>query len=179
MPTREVCKRNFPICSKSPSIPVQRSAVLQSSTHRLHMSFHLWFWSAIIHQKGRYCPTKPPTSINLYIYIRGSVHRESLSINCKRRCEFVQFLFPANCSTCFGRYLNPSSVARVRCNYSIWHRSNRMLPSAVVVESELIQQQQRKISYVSVSARTDATLTAEGSIRFGQRQNWCNIDSGR
>jgi hypothetical protein len=52
--------------------------------------------------------------------------------NCPTRCELAQFLFPANCSTCFGWHLRPSSWARVNCSYSIWHWSNSMLPSAVV-----------------------------------------------
>jgi hypothetical protein len=55
--------------------------------------------------------------------------------NCPTRCDFVQFLFPANCSTCIGWHLHPSSGARVNCNYSIRHWPNRMLPSAVVEES--------------------------------------------
>jgi hypothetical protein len=58
--------------------------------------------------------------------------------NCPTRCDFVQFLFPPNCSTYFGWYLHPSSRARVHCNYSIWHSSNRMLPSAVVEESVVL-----------------------------------------
>jgi hypothetical protein len=32
--------------------------------------------------------------------------------NCPTRCDFVQFLFPANCSTCFRWHLHPSSGAR-------------------------------------------------------------------
>jgi hypothetical protein len=57
--------------------------------------------------------------------------------NCPTRCDLVQFLFPANCSTRFGWHLQQSSGARVNCSYSIWHWSNRMLPSAVVEESGL------------------------------------------
>ena len=38
----------------------------------------------------------------------------------------MQFLFPENCSTCFGWYLHPSSGARVNSNYNIWHWSNRI-----------------------------------------------------
>jgi hypothetical protein len=49
--------------------------------------------------------------------------------NCPTRCELVQFLFPTNYSTCFGWHLHPSSGEQVNCNYSIWHWSNRMLPS--------------------------------------------------
>ena len=40
----------------------------------------------------------------------------------------VFFLFPANCSTCFGWYLRSSSGAHVNCNYSIWHWSNHITP---------------------------------------------------
>jgi hypothetical protein len=57
--------------------------------------------------------------------------------NCPTRCNLIQFSFPSNCSTCFGWYVHPSSGVRVNCNYSIWNRSNRMLPSAVVKESGL------------------------------------------
>jgi hypothetical protein len=57
--------------------------------------------------------------------------------NCPTRCDFVQFLFPANCSTCFGWHLHPSSQVWMNCNYSIWHWSNCMLPTAVVQESVL------------------------------------------
>jgi hypothetical protein len=70
--------------------------------------------------------------------------------NCPTRCDLVQFLFPANWSTCFGWYLHLSSGARVNCNYSIWYRSNCILPSAVMQESGL------------------RALTAEGSIHFDQ-----------
>ena len=28
------------------------------------------------------------------------------------RCNFTQFILPGNCSTCFGRYLHPSSGAQ-------------------------------------------------------------------
>jgi hypothetical protein len=75
--------------------------------------------------------------------------------NCPTRCNFIQFLFPANCCTCFGWHLHPSSGARVNCNYSIWHSPNRMLTSAVDEESEwvLSPQRQRKVAYGSVGAR--------------------------
>ena len=36
------------------------------------------------------------------------------------------FYISANCSTCFGWYLDPSSGAHVNCNYNIWHWSNRI-----------------------------------------------------
>jgi hypothetical protein len=73
--------------------------------------------------------------------------------NCPTRCDFVQFLFPANCSTYFGWYIHPSSGARINCNYSIWHWSN--LTSAVVEESGL---------------SPGSSMTAEDSIRFDQCQ---------
>jgi hypothetical protein len=65
--------------------------------------------------------------------------------NCPIRCYLVQFLFPANCSTYFRWNLHPSSGARVNCNYSIWHWSNRMLTS--------IAERQRKVAYGSISVR--------------------------
>jgi hypothetical protein len=45
--------------------------------------------------------------------------------NCSTRCDFVQLLFLANCSTFFGWYLHPSSGAQVNCNNSIWTGSIR------------------------------------------------------
>ena len=46
--------------------------------------------------------------------------------NCPTRCDYIQCLFPANCSACFGWYLHPSSGACINCNYSIWHWWNRI-----------------------------------------------------
>lgn len=64
-------KYDFPLCSKSSPIHVQRFAVLQTSTQRLRITFHRWSLSAIIHHryKGWYCPTKPPPSINLHLLV--------------------------------------------------------------------------------------------------------------
>ena len=48
--------------------------------------------------------------------------------NWPTRCDYIQFYYiSANCSTCFGWYLHPSSGAHVNCNYSI-----RPLPDAVI-----------------------------------------------
>ena len=64
----------------------------------------------------------------LFLWIVCSwVHALWISVNnFPTRCDYIQFLFPANCSTCFGWYLHPSSGARVNCNYSIWHQLNRI-----------------------------------------------------
>ena len=48
----------------------------------------------------------------------------SLSITVQQDATIYSSLFPANCSTCFGGYLHPSSGAHVNCNYNIWHWSN-------------------------------------------------------
>jgi hypothetical protein len=75
--------------------------------------------------------------------------------NCPTKCDFVQFLFTTNCSSRFGRYLHPSSGARVNCNYSIWHWTNCMLSSSVPEESKWI---------------SDSPAIAEDSIQFDQCQ---------
>ena len=42
------------------------------------------------------------------------------------RVYTVLLYFCTNSSTCFGRCLRPLSGAHVKCNYSIWHWSNRI-----------------------------------------------------
>ena len=59
-------------------------------------------------------------------FLYGFVHRESVSIIVQQDAAIHSLLFPANCSTCFGWYLHPSSGAHVNCNYSIWHWLNRI-----------------------------------------------------
>jgi hypothetical protein len=75
----------------------------------------------------------PSTQIKLYPYTVTTICRVLkpfwlfflYSVNkCPTRCDFLQFLFPATCSTCFGWHLHPSSGERVNCNYSIRHWSN-------------------------------------------------------
>ena len=60
---------------------------------------------------------------------------------------YTVYCISANCSTCFGWYLHPSSVAHVNCKYNIWHWSNRIcyLPlSSTITEGS---------TYGSTSAR--------------------------
>jgi len=40
------------------------------------------------------------------------MHRDNYSNMYATRCNFKQFILSGNCSTCFGRYLHPSSGAQ-------------------------------------------------------------------
>jgi hypothetical protein len=78
-----------------------------------------------------------------------------MSVTVQQVANLYSFYSLQTCSTCFGWYPHPTSGARVNCNYSIWHWSNRTLPSAVAEEPGL---------------RSDSSPTEECSARFDQCQ---------
>jgi hypothetical protein len=64
---------------------------------------------------------------NYFLYVHGSMHRESMSIFVQQEVTICSFIiFSADSCTCFGWYPHPSSGAHSNCNYNIWHWSNRI-----------------------------------------------------
>jgi hypothetical protein len=115
-------------CASTPDTDSPLCLMLKKLFNFTH-SMHLWMFNI---NRNYSLTISQLTFVMEMLCLLGCINKIN---NWPTRCDFVQFLFPANCSTCFRRHLHPSSEAQVNCNYSIWHWSNCMLPSAVVEES--------------------------------------------
>ena len=80
-----------------------------------------------------------PPMHNLYIifYIRVSVHRKYNSNLQPTRCNVSWYIYFYKSSTCFRRFLRPSSGAH-NCTYSFRYCQPILLLAGVVVEMKLI-----------------------------------------
>ena len=82
------------------------------------------------------------TDVDDDIYVHGSLHRESLSINVQQDATIYSLLYFCRL-LCMFRVVIPSIIrSTYKCNYSIWHWSDRLCylplsrPSAMVTIAE-------------------------------------------
>ena len=64
--------------------------------------------------------------LSIYFMFMGPCIMNHCQLLSNKMRLYTVYYISANCSTCFGWYLHPSSGAHVNFNYSIWHWSNRI-----------------------------------------------------
>ena len=76
---------------------------------------------------------------SLFYNIHGSAHRNNILLyKSQQDAHVTEFILSDNCSTCFGRYLHPSSGALTTVTTASGNRYTLLLSAANMEELELI-----------------------------------------